>query len=64
MNYSCKGCPDRTVGCHSICPKYLEEKRINEEQLEEKRIQNNKTWDRKNYEQTRVDKTLKRRGRN
>lgn len=23
MNYPCKDCADRTVGCHSTCKKYL-----------------------------------------
>lgn len=23
MNYPCKDCADRTVGCHSTCEKYL-----------------------------------------
>ena len=28
---SCKGCEDREPGCHDRCPKYQEEKRINDE---------------------------------
>lgn len=61
MSFSCKDCPDRTVGCHSVCPKYLEEKRIREEELEERRIQGSHKWDYKSYHQDRVDKSLKRR---
>lgn len=28
--FTCKDCPDREVGCHSRCEKYLREKKENE----------------------------------
>lgn len=60
----CKDCTDRTVGCHSVCPKYLEEKRIHEEQLEEKRQRMNKDRIRTEFVQSGVVKSVKRRRRN
>ena len=27
MSFTCKGCPDRTPGCHGTCEKYQKEKR-------------------------------------
>lgn len=59
----CKDCTDRTVGCHSVCPKYLEEKRIHEEALEEKRHRLNNDRIRKDFVESGVLKSLKRRGR-
>ena len=31
---SCKGCTDRTVGCHADCPRYLADKAKRDEQAE------------------------------
>ena len=59
----CKDCADRTVGCHSVCPKYLEEKRIHEEQLEEKRQLMTKDWTHKSFVQSGIVKSVKRRRR-
>lgn len=64
MIKACKDCPDRTVGCHSFCQKYLEEKRIHEEALEEKRHRLNNDRIRKDFVESGVLKSLKRRRRN
>lgn len=62
----CNGCTEetgRTVDCHSFCQKYLEEKRIHEEQLEEKRHQMNNDRIHKDFVQSGVMKSAKRRRR-
>lgn len=33
-NFSCKGCTDRKVGCHSKCEKYLAESAENVKNIE------------------------------
>lgn len=30
----CKDCPDRKVGCHSVCEKYLEWKQVHDQEVE------------------------------
>ena len=60
----CKDCTDRTVGCHSVCPKYLEEKCIHEEKLEEKRHRLNNDRIHKDFVQSGVLKSLRQRRRN
>ena len=35
----CKDCPDRRVGCHSICEKYIAEDKRNQKEREEARKQ-------------------------
>ena len=39
-NFSCKGCPTRTPGCHGYCEKYLKEK-AEYEALKEKHTKEN-----------------------
>ena len=34
-NFSCKGCTDRKVGCHSTCEKYLAESAENAKNMEQ-----------------------------
>ena len=43
MITTCKDCPDRTIGCHSTCGKYLAQKA--EHDLETERIRNLKIQD-------------------
>lgn len=38
---SCKNCPDRYVGCHSICEKYLKEVEENKRLKEKERDRRN-----------------------
>lgn len=59
----CKNCTNRIVGCHSNCPKYLEEKRIHDEKLEEKRQRINNDSIHTDFVKRGVAKSLKRRRR-
>lgn len=36
MKAPCKDCPDRQVGCHSTCEKYIEFKKEADEQRQER----------------------------
>ena len=36
----CKDCPDRQIGCHSTCEKYIEFKKENDKLRKERFIQN------------------------
>lgn len=35
----CNGCPDRVVGCHSVCPKYPDWKMKQEEKARKKKLE-------------------------
>ena len=37
MSAPCKNCPDREIGCHSRCNKYLEFRKKRDEALDKKR---------------------------
>lgn len=37
MTFPCRDCPDRNVGCHSSCEKYLLASKENEKVLEARR---------------------------
>ena len=37
MSAPCKNCPDREIGCHSKCNKYLEFRKKRDEELDRKR---------------------------
>ena len=39
--FSCKDCTERHVGCHSTCPKYLQEKAEHDKLREKIQKQNN-----------------------
>ena len=41
MRSPCKDCPDRKLGCHSICEKYIEYTKQNEEIRLKKARENN-----------------------
>lgn len=44
MRVPCKDCPDRKLGCHSICEKYIkyaeENKKAREMEAQQKSVQN------------------------
>lgn len=37
MFRACHKCNERTITCHSTCPKYIEEKKENDERLDRKK---------------------------
>ena len=39
MNVPCKDCPDRVLGCHSVCEKYKRFHEEREKYLEQSRMQ-------------------------
>lgn len=48
MSAPCKDCPDRVVGCHSKCEKYISFRKQRDEMLAKKaevNKQNNDVWD-------------------
>ena len=48
----CKDCPNRQVGCHSTCEKYIEYKKESDRIREEKHAQNElKQFDRERSQQ-------------
>ena len=32
--YKCKGCQERTIGCHATCKEYIEETEVRQEELQ------------------------------
>ena len=42
--FSCKNCTERYVGCHSTCPKYLQEKAEHDRVKEEDHKKNETIW--------------------
>lgn len=62
MQAPCKDCPDRVVGCHSTCEKYIEFRKYRDEYLAWKQKENKLLDDL--YHTSRHSKTQKmRRGR-
>lgn len=58
MDWVCKGCTEREVGCHSKCARYQEQKKnvdaIKKEQADEKRVLDGIfEWRLRKYEQAR-----------
>ncbi len=40
MDFTCKGCPVRTPGCHGTCEKYQKEKKDHEERKAKQNMEN------------------------
>lgn len=55
----CKDCPDREVGCHSKCARYLSWKEQNEAAKRAKALE----YDADSYMFESIKRSLKRRGR-
>lgn len=36
MDFTCQGCPNRAIGCHTTCKKYKSEKAAREEKRKQK----------------------------
>lgn len=55
-SFACKDCPDRAIGCHSSCERYIK-------QAEQLRKENERIYQEKQCDQAQVDRKLEARFR-